>query len=69
MQLILNIIIGAAIAAYAFYVIRKTVLRVKAGKCMSCTVKPGEDCHCKRVDGIIGFGDDLKNDEKNKRSD
>ena len=60
MQWLVNLIIILAIGTYALYVILKTISKVKAGKCMSCTVKPGEDCHCKRVDDIMGNGDDMK---------
>ncbi|MDK2867917.1 MAG: hypothetical protein PWP51_2428 [Clostridiales bacterium] len=63
MHLILNVVIAVAIIAYAAYVIRKTVLKVKAGKCMSCTSKPDEDCHCRRVDGIVGFGDEKRKEK------
>lgn len=60
MQMIINIVIIAAISIYAASVIRKTVKKVRAGKCMSCTVKPNESCHCQRTDEIMGIGDEEK---------
>ena len=56
MGTIITIVIGILIALYAFKIIWKSIKQVKAGKCMSCSVK-SEDCHCNEVHGIIDLGE------------
>ncbi|GAU75474.1 FeoB-associated Cys-rich membrane protein [Fusibacter sp. 3D3] len=60
----ITIVIGLLIALYAFKIIRKSVKQIKAGKCMSCSVK-SEDCHCHDVRDIIDLGEGDANDKKN----
>lgn len=64
MGTIITVVIGILIALYAFRIIRKSIKQVKAGKCMSCSVK-SEDCHCQEIHGIIDLREGDRNDKKN----
>ncbi|MBF4695220.1 FeoB-associated Cys-rich membrane protein [Fusibacter ferrireducens] len=64
MGTVVTLVIGILIALYAFTIIRKSVKQVKAGKCMSCSVK-SEDCHCHEVHDIIDLEEGGRNDKKN----
>jgi hypothetical protein len=65
MGTVISIIIVLLIVAYATHVIMKYIRQVRAGKCLSCNVKKGEDCHCHRVDDIMGYGEETRHDKKN----
>lgn len=64
MGTLITVVIGLLIALYAFKIIRKSVKQIKAGKCMSCSVK-SDDCHCYEIHDIIDLGEGDTNDKKN----
>ncbi len=63
MGTLVTVVIGIAILVYAATIIRKSIKQVKAGKCMSCSVK-SDDCHCHELHGIINLEEGDVNDKK-----
>lgn len=64
MGMVITLIFGLLIVIYAFVIIRKSIRQVKAGKCITCSVK-SDDCHCHSVHDIINLEEGDKFDEKN----
>ncbi len=65
MGMVITAVIAALIVVYAFFIIRKSVRQVKAGKCMSCSSSKSDDCHCHELHGIIDLGEGEQDDKKN----